>query len=794
SGRTDQAIPIDVDLSADGLSATMTLVVTGVGFVIHLYSVGYMGDDPGYHRYFAYLNLFIFSMLVLVLGDNLAVLFVGWEGVGLCSYLLIGFWFHDEAKAAAGKKAFITNRVGDLGLLVAMAMLLYHAGTLKFSGLQAATDSLLTPFQIWPIGLKPQHLPSWYVSAVSWLLTPEWLAWLKGFLLLQPHRILVATVIGLALFLGCAGKSAQIPLYVWLPDAMAGPTPVSALIHAATMVTAGVYLVARLHFVFALSPAAMAVVVVVGVATALFAASIALAQNDLKKVLAYSTVSQLGFMFVGVGAGAFDAGFFHVFTHAFFKACLFLCAGSVIYAMHKRIHDDDRAQDMRQMGGFRHFQPITHWTYLISCLAIAGCPGLAGFWSKDEILFKTYWNRIKPAKEALKDFVWTPPGWFGPLIFWLGILAAVGTAFYMFRSYFMTFHGEFRGWKVVKRWKAAAGQGHEHHEAGERLAGPMPAESPWVMTLPLVLLAVGALFAGFLYAHPIHTAPLSHVLEPVFTRTRAPAPEGLGLVQGPPPEGNLLGLLMLAGIGAFAVGLAGAGYVYYLRGGAPARAVAEAVPRLYRLVRDKWRIDELYQRTVIGLLDALGDTAAQFDKWVVDGVLAKVTAAATQLLGTLLRAIQTGRVQVYAAGMVVGTVAVGWFLLQPHAAAAVDESALRESGRALIEASPGIGYAYRWTEIRADAGADAAPTTDAGVPFAPGRRQYVVQVEPGESKTVQLEVRNAFEQVTRASLTVTRPQRPGASGSDAAGAGEQPPGLPFQIPRVPGAPPAGGAR
>ncbi|HLS86553.1 MAG TPA: NADH-quinone oxidoreductase subunit L, partial [Burkholderiales bacterium] len=373
--RNAGTIPIEVALSLDALNATMALVVTGVGFLIHLYSSKYMEEDPGYHRFFCYLNLFIFSMLVLILGDSLPVLFVGWEGVGLCSYLLIGFWFEESANATAGKKAFITNRIGDFGLIVAMGLLLYYTGALDWSGIEAGAQNLLTPVQVWPFG---QYVPlAEHLGSVG-----EWLN--------RPRYVSAATLVGLALFLGCAGKSAQIPLYVWLPDAMAGPTPVSALIHAATMVTAGVYLVCRMSVVFVLSPAAMFTIALVGACTALFAATIAFAQNDIKKVLAYSTVSQLGYMFLGVGVGAFTAGFFHVLTHAFFKACLFLGAGSVIHAMHARIHDTERSQDMRNMGGLRRYMPYTFATFAAAWAAIVGFPLTSGFFSKDEILLKAY--------------------------------------------------------------------------------------------------------------------------------------------------------------------------------------------------------------------------------------------------------------------------------------------------------------------------------------------------------------------------------------------------------------------
>jgi NADH-quinone oxidoreductase subunit L len=355
------SIPIQVKFSLDALSGTMALVVTGIGFLIHLYSTKYMEEDEGYHRFFSYLNLFIFAMLVLILGDNLPVLFVGWEGVGLCSYLLIGFWFEEGVNAQAGKKAFITNRIGDFGLLVAMGLLVYYAGALDWSGIDANGQRLVHSVKVWPIG---NEIP------IAQYLPDSWAAWVN-----EHRHVSVATLVGLALFLGCAGKSAQIPLYVWLPDAMAGPTPVSALIHAATMVTAGVYLVCRLAGVFVLSPAAMFTVAFVGAITAFFAATIALVQNDIKKVLAYSTVSQLGYMFLGVGVGAFASGFFHVVTHAFFKACLFLGAGSVIHAMHARIHDHDASQDMRNMGGLQKYMPKDRkFNRMCLIIRVGACP------------------------------------------------------------------------------------------------------------------------------------------------------------------------------------------------------------------------------------------------------------------------------------------------------------------------------------------------------------------------------------------------------------------------------------
>ncbi|RLB65513.1 MAG: NADH-quinone oxidoreductase subunit L [Deltaproteobacteria bacterium] len=725
NGRSGSTVSLDVAFSVDALSATMALVVTGVGFLIHLYSTGYMDKDPGYHRFFSYMNLFIFSMMVLILGDNLAVLFVGWEGVGLCSYLLIGFWFEDETKASAGKKAFITNRIGDFGLLIAMAMLVYYAGTLSWSGLEAGAGGLQETRTVWPLGnLQASALPSFLAE---WL-TPD-----------KPIQMQVATMVALALFLGCVGKSAQVPLFVWLPDAMAGPTPVSALIHAATMVTAGVYLVARTSFIFALSPAAMAIVAITGAVTALLAATIAFAQNDLKKVLAYSTVSQLGFMFMGVGVGAFAAGFFHVITHAFFKGCLFLCAGSVIHAMHVRVHDDDRSQDMRFMGGLRKYMPITHVTFLLSCLAIAGCPPLSGFWSKDEILYKAATSHvIAPNAQA-----WMPPAWWGQLIYAIGIVAAVGTAFYMFRAYFMTFWGDFRGWKIVKRWKD---RGHGHHDHGapaKAMKGPVPHESPWTMTLPLAVLSGLAVVAGLLYAEPIHIAPLEHFWEPVF-RT---ASESIGTSEG---AAAALWPLLMVGISAFVVGSGASYLVYVKKRGQPAASFVAAWPRLHRIVYDKWRIDELYQVTIIGMLDALGETAAQVDRLVIDGIIAKLTALVTALCGTLLRALQTGRVQVYAAGMVLGTAAIGWFMLSPHADAAVDDSELRKTGTLSLTATPGHGYRYRWHLEGEDPPKDFTTEAD-----------YRVSLQRCETKRVHLAVQNALGSVDEQSYTHCRETREG---------------------------------
>src|SRR5215217_3553397 len=437
------SLRIDMALQVDQLSAVMLLVVTGVGSLIHLFSVGYMKADPGYARYFAYLNLFVAFMLVLVLGSSFPVMFIGWEGVGLCSYLLIGFWFSDKLNADAGKKAFIVNRIGDFGFLIAMFLLWQSLGTLSFTGMVAKAPAVL------------------------------------------PAGGALVTAITLFLFLGCTGKSAQIPLYTWLPDAMAGPTPVSALIHAATMVTAGVYLVIRTNVLFALAPFSSTVVAGIGALTALFAATIGLRQYDIKKVLAYSTVSQLGYMFLGVGTGAYASGVFHLATHAFFKALLFLGSGSVIHAMHHAYHathSHDDAQDMRNMGGLRRYMPWTYGLMLVATLAISGIPPFSGFFSKDEILAAAF------ARGASVPVFY--------LFYGMGVLAALLTAFYMARLMAMTFLGESR--------TGAREREHLH-------------EAPWIMTGPLVVLGVLSLVGGVLNLPPFvgGGAALERWIEPV---------------------------------------------------------------------------------------------------------------------------------------------------------------------------------------------------------------------------------------------------------------------------------------
>ncbi|HEY5242545.1 MAG TPA: NADH-quinone oxidoreductase subunit L [Polyangiaceae bacterium] len=759
-GREGAIVPIDVKFSIDQLSGVMMLIVTGVGFLIHLYATSYMEKDKSYARFFAYLNLFIFAMLVLILGDNLPLLFVGWEGVGLCSYLLIGFWYENPANAAAGKKAFIANRIGDFGLLCAMFLLVEYTGALDWNGIANGATSLVHPGEVYRVHVWP--LGGGHYEGFLHFLQPN-----------KPYTISAATAVGLALLLGCTGKSAQIPLYVWLPDAMAGPTPVSALIHAATMVTAGVYLICRLSFVFVLSPFTMMMIAIVGALTALLAATIAVVQNDIKKVLAYSTISQLGFMFLGVGVGAFTAGFFHVFTHAFFKACLFLCAGSVIHAMHARIHDDDKAQDVRNMGGLRKWLPLTHWTFAAATAAIIGLPFTSGFFSKDEILYRAFVDRtVNPENGVglLKRLgTFAPPVWIGPVLYGTAVAAAILTAFYMCRLYFLTFWGDFKGWTVGRPSLLArhelmappapehahddedADAGHVHHE-DPATPGHAPHESPWQMTIPLIILAAFSLFAGVL--NPgfgiLKERPMDHWLEPVF---RAASEKAVLFSHNNDASWaeHMEWPLAFGGIGAFALGTALAWWVYISQRGAPAKRLAQAQPGLYRLLLDKWRIDELYEATVIAAVDSLAETAAAVDKTLVDGVLARLTSLVVAASGTILRAFQNGVVHVYAAMMVVGLAVMGWFFAVPHPNATVVDAGNDDY---VVTAAPGVGYAYRW-----DADGDGKPEKkDFGADTT-----VKVHVEPGKSQTVNLEVRNSFGLVRTKTIQVARPQEPTSS-------------------------------
>ena len=558
-------IGADIAFQLDPLSIVMLMVVTWIGFLIHVYSIGYMHHEEGYWRYFAYLNLFLAAMLILILGSSYLFMFVGWEGVGLCSYLLIGFYYQTDYAPAAGKKAFVVNRIGDFGFLVAMFLLFAYIGTVDFAKVAQVAAGGGIPADI-------------------------------------------VTAICLLMFLGACGKSAQIPLYVWLPDAMAGPTPVSALIHAATMVTAGVYMIARSNVLYRLSPTAMAVVAVVGALTALFAATIGLRQWDIKKVLAYSTVSQLGFMFIGVGVGAFSAGVFHLVTHAFFKACLFLGSGSVIHAMSGE-------QDIRKMGGLKDKIPQTYRTFAIACYAIAGLPLAAGFFSKDEILVSAF---ATPYFPAVGKFVWL-----------LGTLAAFCTAFYMYRLLYLTFFGSFRGTHE-----------QEHHLH----------ESPATMTGPLWILAILSIFGGLLsLPHGFwHGWSLSSFLHPVI-------PE----IPGAGHEFHI-GLSLEVTIALISTAIAVAGWfvarsLYKEKQLASDAAFEQRAPGVARAIENKWYVDEFYGATVVRPLEGLSRFFWKGVDAVIDG-LAAMLGFTVRMFGDVMRFFQTGNVRNYALMFVIGVV------------------------------------------------------------------------------------------------------------------------------------------
>jgi NADH-quinone oxidoreductase subunit L len=568
---TAGSFSVDVSLRLDPLSALMVSFVTFVGFLIHVYSIGYMRHDEtdaGYARYFAYLNLFLFAMLVLVLANNFLLMFVGWEGVGLCSYLLIGYYYEREYAADAGKKAFVVNRIGDFGFLLGVFGLFALFGTLDFDAV--------------------------FSSAAA-----------------DPGRFAPGlTAVCLLLFVGAMGKSAQFPLHVWLPDAMAGPTPVSALIHAATMVTAGVYMVTRCNVLFRLAPEAMLAVAVVGGVTAIFAAVVAIAQNDIKKVLAYSTVSQLGYMFLACGVGAYVAGMFHVLTHAFFKACLFLGSGAVIHALGGE-------QDMRRMGGLGRRLPVTYRTFVVATLALAGIPPLAGFFSKDAILTGVF---------AAHHTV----------LFGIGLVTAGLTGFYMVRLVALTFAGDFPG-----NPEEAA---HVH-------------EAPPTMTLPLIVLAFLSAIAGFVGLPEVFGEGANRVamfLEPIFPR--------IGLAAAEPPAHSLPAatewLLMGASVAVAVVGIRLAWNWYAKKAGEPAARLAASFPTLYRLVAEKFRIDELYDvlfvRPFVRLSRVLWKVV---DVLIIDGVL-NAGAFLVELVGDVLRFLQTGNVRNYALTFLIGIVAL----------------------------------------------------------------------------------------------------------------------------------------
>jgi NADH-quinone oxidoreductase subunit L len=639
---TSGALRVPFTLRLDHLSAVMILVVTGIGSLIHIYSTGYMHDesDSEYARYFSYLNLFASFMLILVLGANFPVMFVGWEGVGLCSYLLIGFWFRKQSAADAGKKAFIVNRVGDFGFVVGMLLIFATFGTLDFHGVAAAANSRA----------------------------------------IEHGAIGVITAATLLLFLGATGKSAQIPLYVWLPDAMEGPTPVSALIHAATMVTAGVYMIGRNAVLFSHAPITLAIVAAIGVATALMAGTIGLVQNDIKRVLAYSTVSQLGYMFLAMGVSAFAAGIFHLYTHAFFKALLFLGSGAVIHALAGE-------QDLRNMGGLKKYLPVTYWTFLIGALAIAGVPFLSGFFSKDEILFKTF-TSTNPNRAIL----WG-----------VGMVTSLLTATYMFRLVFLAFHGTPS--RLTSHSASAAhpeeeepvaqtGHGHAaaaHHDSHGHGHAHAPHDAPPSMAIPLIVLAIGSVIAGYVgVPHALGGSNrIEQFLEPSFevsdagarleaTAAVAPGGEVAGVVrpvavqqshasEGTDSHDNTSTELMLMALSS-GVAFAGIGIAAYfwLRNRRAADAMATRFHGIYALLVHKYYVDELYDAAIVQPIKLLstGGLWKAADAGLIDGAVNGVGQTIRATSG-LLRRAQTGSVRTYAASLFLGVVLIlGWYLLK----------------------------------------------------------------------------------------------------------------------------------
>lgn len=566
---------INAGFVVDQISSIMLLIITGVGTLIHLFSIGYMHHDKGVTKYFSYLNFFVFNMLILVLGDSLLTMFVGWEGVGLCSYLLIGFWFSDAAKAAAGMKAFITNRIGDAAFLLGLFVLFMTFGTINFHELNALAPT---------------------VTDASW-----------------SGAVTLATML---LFIGASGKSAQIPLYVWLPDAMAGPTPVSALIHAATMVTAGVYMIIRLNPIFIAAPNTMMVIAIIGAATAVMAATIGLVQNDIKKVLAYSTVSQLGYMFLAVGVGAFGAGMMHLMTHAFFKALMFLGAGSVIHGMHEE-------QDIRKMGGLRKYLPITHFTFVLGWLAIIGFPLFSGFFSKDEILWKAFSS---------------PRGHIG---LWIaGVIGAMLTAFYMTRLMALTFWGKSRIDKNV----------HPH-------------ESPWIMTVPLIILGILAAISGFVGVPHVVAEYLGHIpnfweqwLEPVISSL--PAAELNHAAHSVSDEWLLMGTSVFLALSSATVA-----FIIYTKKSAVADQLATTMKPAHDLLVNKYYVDEIYFGGIINpLINLSKNIWFYIDVNFIDKITHIVTDF-TQDTGRFVKTLQNGNMQQYAMYISLGLVVVLSFVL-----------------------------------------------------------------------------------------------------------------------------------
>jgi NADH-quinone oxidoreductase subunit L len=652
-----ELVMAEFGLLLDPLSTVMVLVVTGVGLLIHIYSIGYMSHDADYPRFFTYLNLFTFSMLVLVLANNFLLMFVGWELVGLCSYLLIGFWFTRPSAASAGKKAFIVNRVGDWAFLIGMFVIWSTFGTFQFFADTAAPGvaagavggvldnpgAVLAQVGGWDIGAF-----IWGSDAAGAIVMP------------------IALIIALLLFIGATGKSAQVPLYVWLPDAMEGPTPVSALIHAATMVTAGVYMVARTHALYELAPAALALVATVGAITAIFAATIALVQTDIKRVLAYSTVSQLGLMFLGLGTGAYAAGIFHLMTHAFFKALLFLGAGSVIHALSDE-------QDLRRMGGLFKYLKWTGGTFIVGWLAIIGTPLFSGFFSKDLILAKTFERGMESP-------------WF-LLLYAVALLTVVLTAFYMSRLVFLAFFGEYRGAErelspamalAVPEHEPAATDTHgtqdvvavrdsqgAHvvpagpggHDAPSQAHGVrrgLPHESPWVMLVPLVILAILSVVGGWVGVPPFMVFAAGHgtwfeqFLEPSLVTHAAGAAAHTTVALDATTEW----VLTIASIAAAATGVGVAALMYLVGVLRPAEVVA-TFRTPYRWLLGKWYVDEFYQALIAHPGARLASFLAAFDVGVIDGVVNGVARTARGT-GALLRGLQSGYVRSYAATMLIG--------------------------------------------------------------------------------------------------------------------------------------------
>ena len=698
-------LKVQLAFRLDTLSAVMILIVTFVGTLIHIYSTGYMAHDPRYAAFFGYLNLFTGAMLVLVLGSNMLVMFIGWEGVGLCSFLLIGFWYEREDYATAGRKAFVVNRIGDFCFLLGMFLLFWATKTLDFRELSGANSAIV----------GPQLVQSFWGS----------------------ERLAAAAAI--FLFIGACGKSAQLPLFVWLPDAMAGPTPVSALIHAATMVTAGVYMICRMSFLFSSSTTALIVVSTVGLLTALAAAFMAFAQTDLKKVLAYSTVSQLGFMFVAAGTGNWTAAIFHLGTHAFFKACLFLGAGSVMHGME---HGGSTTPgDIRTMGGLRKHMPITRMTFMISCLAIAGIFPFAGFFSKDEILGGAFHVH--------------PPGWpiwYGKLL-WAGLLvAALGTAFYMWRLYFMVFSGEERSEEAK----------HAH-------------ESPPSMWAPLVILATLATVAGFLgiphlEAHlPGGVEKVGHALsrwlEPALAHVWYGPTDAGGSMLPIESEHGDLSTFALMGI-ALSIGVLGIALAYLLYGKGPTRTVDKLtegpLAGAYVASKHKLWFDEFYDATIVRPFRTIATGLFEIvDRWLIDTIAVNGSAYVVGFFGRISRWFQNGQVQRYLAGLVVGAALV-FFVSSRDTDPSFTYT--QQGEQLVLHATSGSGLLDGSSKVTWDLDGDGRPDTAPDGTLLSGADLTVRAGDVGPRVTAFIQ-----DSVTRKQTTVTRTIRLPAPASGSAG-------------------------